>query len=156
MRPHRPSSGFTLIELVLVLTLAALAYTMLPRLVGNGISGAELRANARAIATGLRLTREAAIHARREANLTLDLEGRTFTVGGDPQVRRLNERVEIQLFTSQADLLSDKVGNIRFFADGTSNGGRVTVGAGERKFAIDIDWLTGRVRISELDGQARG
>ncbi len=147
--------GFTLIEIVVVLTLVALAYTMVPRLIGNGISGAELRANARAVATGLRLTRDAAIRGKHEANLTIDMEARAFTIGDDPQVRKLNERVELQLFTSQDDLLSDKVGNIRFFADGTSNGGRVTVGANGHKFAIDIDWLTGRVSVSELAGETR-
>ena len=38
---------------------------------------------------------------------------------------------------------------MRFFADGGSNGGRVTLAAGERKFDIDIDWLTGRVAIQD-------
>ncbi|MBI3714514.1 MAG: GspH/FimT family pseudopilin [Betaproteobacteria bacterium] len=156
MKRRSFSSGFTLIEVVLVLTLVALAYTMVPRLFGSGVSGAELRANARAIATGLRLTRDHAIQNKHESNLTIDMEGRTFLIGDEAQVRKLNEQVELQLFTSQADLISDKVGNIRFFADGTSNGGRITVGSGERKFSIDVDWLTGRVSITEAAGQNRG
>ena len=60
---------------------------------------------------------------------------------------RCRALVELKLFTAQSDLVSDKVGAIRFFPDGGSNGGRVTLAAGERKFDIDIDWLTGRVAI---------
>jgi general secretion pathway protein H len=53
----------------------------------------------------------------------------------------------MKLYTAQADLVSDAVGSVRFFPDGGSTGGRVTIAAGERKFDVDIDWLTGRVAI---------
>ena len=36
---------------------------------------------------------------------------------------------------------------VRFFADGSSTGGRVTLMVGERSYAVDVDWLTGRVRV---------
>jgi general secretion pathway protein H len=45
------------------------------------------------------------------------------------------------------DLVNDRVGAIRFYPDGGSNGGRVTLAAGERKFEIDVDWLTGRIAV---------
>ncbi len=60
---------------------------------------------------------------------------------------RCRERLELKLFTAQSDLVNDKIGAIRFFADGGSNGGRVTIAAGERKYEVDVDWLTGRVAI---------
>ena len=52
---------------------------------------------------------------------------------------------------------TDRVGSIRFYPDGSSNGGRVTVGAGGRAFAVDVDWLTGHVTINDAPpGDARG
>mgnify|MGYP003296267829 CR=1 FL=1 len=57
--------------------------------------------------------------------------------------------IELKLFTAQSDLVSETVGAVRFFPDGGSTGGRVTLAAGERKFDVDIDWLTGRVAIAE-------
>ena len=48
--------GFTLIELVVVIALIGLAYTLLPKLAFGGVSGPELKSNVRAVATGLRLT----------------------------------------------------------------------------------------------------
>ena len=39
----RRTSGFTLIEVMLVLVIIAIAYTLLPRMVFSGVSGAELK-----------------------------------------------------------------------------------------------------------------
>ena len=79
--------------------------------------------------------------------MTLDLEHRRFMVGSDKRAHTLPRDVELKLFTAQKDLVDDKVGAIRFYPDGGSNGGRVTISAGERKFEVDVDWLTGRVAI---------
>ena len=148
--------GFTLIEMVVVIVLIGLAYALLPKLAFGGVSGPELKSNVRAVATGLRMTRDTAINSKREATLTLDLDAHVFRVQNDARVHKLNEKIDVKLYTSQADLVSEKIGSIRFFPDGSSNGGRVTVGAGGRDFAVDVDWLTGRVTISELAGNARG
>jgi len=64
-------------------------------------------------------------------------------------VHKLAQELELKLFTAQSDLINDNVGAIRFFPDGGSNGGRITLASGERKFNVDVDWLTGRVAILE-------
>jgi len=60
----------------------------------------------------------------------------------------------LRLFTAQADQINEQTASFRFYPDGSSNGGRVTVAAGEagnvREFAIDVDWLTGRVTVADL------
>ena len=149
MKIARRQRGFSLLEVIVVIVLIGLSYTLLPKMVFSGVSGAELRSNVRAVATGLRLTRDTAINTRREAVLTLDLENREFTVQDDARVHKLHEKLDVKLYTSQADLITDKVGSIRFYPDGSSNGGRVTVSAGGRAFDVDVDWLTGRVSIKD-------
>lgn len=141
--------GFTLLEILIVISIIALSYTLIPKMFFSGVSGAELKSNARQVAGGLKLARDAAIYGRKPAFLSLDLGNRAFTVDGDVRVHKLHPEVELKLFTAQDDLVSDTVGTIRFFADGSSNGGRVTIGSGARKYLIDIDWLTGRVTIDE-------
>ena len=141
--------GFSLLEMIVVITIIGLAYTLLPKMVFSGVSGAELRSNARAVATGLRIARDAAINTKRETVLSLDMENRMFTLPNDPKLHKLNDQLDVKLYTAAADVVSDKVGTIRFFPDGSSNGGRVTVAAGERGFEIDVDWLTGHVTISD-------
>ncbi len=141
------ASGFTLIELLIVLSILALISAMvIPRML-DGPSTTELRSAARQVAAGLRYARSEAVAKRQEARLMLDLEHQSFSVDGDDRVRPLPRGVGVKLFTAQSDLVSDKIGAIRFFPDGGSNGGRVTVFAGERKYEVDVDWLTGRVAI---------
>ena len=149
--------GFSLLEVIVVITIIALSYTLLPQMVFSGVSGAELRSNARAVATGLRRARDAAINTKREAVMLINLENREFTLPNDAKLHKLNDKLDVKLYTSEADLISDKVGTIRFFPDGSSNGGRVTVAAGERGFEIDVDWLTGHVTIKDKPaGDIRG
>jgi len=143
------ASGFTLIEMLVVLTLIGLLVAVVIPIFGNGVSTTELKSDARAIAAGLRQARGQAIAQRGEAFLVLDLGAHTFRVPPDPRVHKLAQQLELKLFTAQSDLVNDNVGAIRFFADGGSNGGRITLAAGERKFDVDVDWLTGRVAILE-------
>ena len=63
--------GFSLLEVIVVITIIGLAYTLLPKMVFSGVSGAELRSNARAVATGLRIARDTAINTKREAMLVM-------------------------------------------------------------------------------------
>ena len=141
------SGGFTLFELLLVLMLMGMLYGLAAPMLGAGSTGVDMKAAARQLAAGLRKARSIAVTERREAVLTLDVEGRTFSLTGDPKSYALSKKLELALFTAQSELVHEKTGGIRFFPDGTSTGGRVTVSAGESKQEVDVDWVTGRVAI---------
>jgi general secretion pathway protein H len=136
--------GVTLIELLIVLAIIAIVSAIAIPIV-NGVSNSEMRSAARQLASGLRLARSEAVAQRRETFLVIDIAGRRFKVDRDGREYKLPRNVELKLFTAQKDLVDDKVGSIRFYPDGGSNGGRITLAAGERKFEVDVDWLTGRV-----------
>ena len=140
--------GFTLIEMLVVLMLIALiAAVTIPTF--SGVSTTELKTAAREVAAGLRLARGQAIAQRTESVLELDVAARSFRVPPDPRVHTLPSGIDLKLFTAQRDLSTDQVGAVRFYPDGGSNGGRITLAAGERKLDVDVDWLTGRVAILE-------
>lgn len=136
-----------MLELLIVLSIMAIVAALVIPTFGNGVSTSALKGAAREVAAVLRFARSEALATRQETRVVLDLESRTFASDRDRRVHTLPRLVELKLFTAQSDLVNDKVGAIRFFPDGGSNGGRVTLAAGERKFDIDIDWLTGRVAI---------
>ena len=139
--------GVTLLELLIVIALMAVVAGIVIPMFGGPVPTSELRASARQLAAGLRLARSEAVSERRETFLLLDVAGKRFKVDRDARVHALPSRIELKLFTAQNDLVSETVGSIRFFPDGGSNGGRITVAAGSRKFDVDVDWLTGRVAI---------
>jgi general secretion pathway protein H len=143
----RSQRGLTLLELLIVMMLMGVVAAITLPMLGNGVSTSALRSSARSLAAGLRTARSEAVTERRETFLVLDVAGKRFKVDQNPQEHKLPDGVELKLFTAQNDLVSESVGSIRFFPDGGSNGGRITVAAGERKFDVDIDWLTGRVAI---------
>ncbi len=138
-----------MLELLLVLVILALAYQMASPVIGNIGAGGDLKSSARTIAVALKRARNNAIASRRETPLTFDLEQRTLTLASEPKPVQLPRKFELQLYTVEQELTSDKVAAIRFYPDGSSTGGRVTVAQGDRKFEIDVDWLTGRVHINQ-------
>ncbi len=147
--PRPRASGVTLVELLVVLALMALLASIALPMLGPGVSTTTMKSAARELASAMRSARSRAMATRQETLVMIDLEGRRFVVGDDAKARDLPKEVEVKLFTAQMDLVDDKVGGIRFYPDGGSNGGRVTLAAGERKFEVDVDWLTGRVAILE-------
>jgi general secretion pathway protein H len=141
--------GFTLLEVILVLVIAGAAMAMLLAFSGKGASSADLKAAARALASGLRTAQSTAMATRRDARLTLDVDAREFSFTGGSRSHRLPEGIDMKLYAAQSEVESERKGSIRFYADGSSTGGRITVSSGERKFLVDVDWLTGRVSIAD-------
>jgi general secretion pathway protein H len=141
------SSGFTLLEMLLVLLLLGIAYGLAGPMLGDGSVGLDMKSAARQLAAGLRKARSTAVTGQQEAVLTLDVEQRSFSVTGDPKIYALPKRIDIKLFTAQSEVVGGQSGAIRFFPDGSSTGGRISVGIGESLQEVDVDWLTGRTKI---------
>jgi general secretion pathway protein H len=147
----RPAAarGFSLLEMILVLVIGAGVFAIVLGVSPKGASSADLKASARALASGLRQTQSTAMATRRDATLTVDLEAREFNFTGSTKAHVLPAGIDMKLLTSQTEVESERKGAIRFYADGSSTGGRITVAAGERHYFVDVDWLTGRVAINE-------
>lgn len=141
--------GFTLLEMLVALVIGVLLVTLVPPLLSGLGGGVELRSAARQLAAGLRSARNQAVTRQQEAVLTLDLAQHRFGVSGDPRVIALPDSVAFNLYTAQSELLDQTTGNIRFFPDGSSTGGAITVSNPKIAYRINVDWLTGAVDIVE-------
>ena len=76
-----------------------------------------------------------------------------FGVTGDPREIALPESMALKLYTAQSELLDSATGGIRFFPDGSSTGGAITVSGPKLAYRVNVDWLTGTVAIVEQDAQ---
>lgn len=139
--------GFTLFELLLVVLLLGLVYALAGPALTAGTPGLDAKSAARQLAAGLRKVRSVAATERREASLVLNVDTRSFTVTGDPKIYKLPNTLNFSLFTAKSEILDTQTASIRFYPDGSSTGGRITIKAGDNQQGVDVDWLTGRVKI---------
>ena len=144
------SRGFTLLELMLVLLLLGIAYGLTGPVLSEKPSSLELRTATGQLAAGLRRARDIAITRQQDSVLTLDLKRHHFTVTGDSKIYPLSNALELAMFTASSEVLKSGEGQIRFFPDGSSTGGRITVALNRTSRGVDVDWLTGRSKVIEL------
>ncbi len=139
--------GFTLFELLVVMLLIGLVLTLVPGFLVRGQPGLDVQVAARAVADGLRTARSEAILRNREQVFAIDVEARRFRSLPDRPPVQLDQAIELSLYTARAELQDAGTGQIRFFPDGTSSGGRIGLALGGRQVAVEVDWLTGEVTI---------
>jgi general secretion pathway protein H len=131
---RRAEDGFTLIEIIVVLVILGL---MVGLVVSRGplhSQRLDLDAAARAVAASLRLARSQAIAQDRTVVWAAGAD-RYRVDGGPPQ--RLPPDVSVQ-----------GASRIAFAEDGSSSGGLIALQGGQRKVAIEINWLTGHVQLA--------
>lgn len=138
--------GFTLLEMIVVVGILAVVATSASSGLSASIPGVRLRAETRMLADGLRAARRAAIQQQHEASVAV-LPDRYISS---------DERYSHMLPPGTRLALSDLAGHgrqpesrIRFFADGSSTGGRISLELGARHSGLTVDWLTGRVVVDD-------
>lgn len=141
--------GFTLLELLVVLVIMAMAATLaIPRF-SQVLPGLELKRTAGDLAASLRGARGEAI--RRNSEMAV-------VFGADVGERdRENNRLAPVVPTGIAVTVQSysepegprPAGVIRFFPDGSATGGVVTLTQDDRRLSVAVDWLTGAVRVQD-------
>lgn len=132
-----------------MLAIAAIMLTIVPPMISSALPGAELKSAARKVAAGLRYARNRSLSSDEETILMLDLESKQFTVSGKKKNFQIDQDLDLTLLTAESEMVAENKGAIRFFPDGGSTGGRISLSTDKRKYAVDVDWLTGKVRILE-------
>ena len=148
--PLRLNKGFTLLELIVVLFIVVLGFSAIGINISSGGDSAGLKVAARDIVSALRYARGQALMSHQEMTLALDLANNSYTVSGRGKIYTIPKAVKVTLVTAQSELNGEEgLGNIRFFADGSSTGGRITLTRGAVGWQIDINWLTGQIELND-------
>lgn len=143
------SRGYTLMEVLVVLAIVGLVLAAIPLMAGDRRPGAETRAAAIEVASALRQARSRAVAQFRSEVFILDTEKHSYRIGADGPEKTLPEVLSLSLFTARSELEDEGTGRIRFFADGSATGGRVTLARDNRQYVVAVDWLTGSVALEE-------
>ena len=144
------NKGFTLLELIVVLFIVVLGFSAIGINLSSGNDATELKVAARDIVSALRFARGQALISHQETTVTLDLTENSYTVTGRNKTYPISKTIDVTVVTAQNELNGQGLGNIRFFADGSSTGGRITLERGKAGWQIDINWLTGQIELEDI------
>ena len=145
MRPSR-ANGFTLLEMLAVILLIGIAAAAVSVSVTQGLASARVRAASSELAGAMRATRAQAIVRGQEQNFDVDTQANSYRNVRQQDVR-LPKGLRLSITSAKEDQPNDHTGRIRFFPDGSSTGGRITLQSGERQWHVNVSWLTGEVRV---------
>lgn len=143
----RGAAGFTLIELLVVMLVMGVLLSLAPAAFHRVMPGLGLQAAAREVAATLREARGLAIRDNREAAVVVDTEAKAYGLDGAEGLQALDSAFGVTLVAAASEQVDDAAARIRFFPDGTSTGGRVTLERNERTYHVVVDWLTGKVEL---------
>jgi general secretion pathway protein H len=141
--PHR---GFTLIELIVVLVMMGLLFSMTPPLLHKAFPSLKLKAATRDLAQEIRYVQQSAIMSGSESLMRFELQINQYQsdLVNQGEVRQLPDGIR---FTADQREEHRKILVLRFYPDGSSSGGLIRLGNETQSFVITVDWLTSRVQI---------
>jgi general secretion pathway protein H len=143
----RHPAGFTLIELLIAISIAGLFIAVVALHGRPRSAGLEENGTASELAGGLREARAQAIVENRPVALTLDIVKHQWKIDNRP-LHKVPPQFRLEVLTVQGEARGN-LAAIVFEPDGSSTGGQVAFDDGLRKFSVDIDWLTGMVRVNK-------
>jgi len=143
---RRPlSAGFTLIELVVALSVATLVLATAPAALDRLYDAMVYRSAVRNVLTELKAARLHAARTGRPVDFVFDVEARNYGIRGKA-LREIPERLQVSTVVATSDVFPDELATIRFYPDGSSTGGSLQLmrssGQGVR---LRVDWLLGRI-----------
>lgn len=139
-RHHRTQAGFTLLEMLVALGIAALVVSLATaRLQGGAGSSLSLEAMARVMAQQMRAVRSTAIRQHSAQIYQVDFAAHEATASTG-----LRQVIPASIGLSGAGSGSGARVRIVFFPDGSSSGGAFAVQRNGSKTTVTVDWLTGQ------------
>lgn len=139
--------GFTLLELIVVLAILAIAATLSFPAAERSRRALPLRTTAIDLAAALTTARTEALRTNRDTRLTLDLPNRRFLADGMAKVHALPRDVVVSYEVPVDERMGDGVAALRFRPDGSSSGGRISLAAPREAATVSVDWMTGRTQV---------
>jgi general secretion pathway protein H len=145
-RSLRAQRAFTLLEMLAVIILIGIAAAAVSISVSHGLASARINAAAGELAAALRATRTQAIVHGKQSLFEVNTRDDTYSGAGKQDVR-LPKGLELSVTSATSDQSKGDIARIRFFPDGSSTGGRITLRSGTREWHVNVSWLTGAITL---------
>lgn len=147
----RRTRGVSLLEMLLVVALIAVAGMLAAMVLTGGLDGMRLRSSSKEIAAQLRYARAQAIATGQPQLFVID-PARRHWQGPNQRQGDIPRSLGVEFTGAREAQARAGEGGILFFPDGASTGGRVQLSAKRAAWRIDVAWLTGEVRLVRAPG----
>lgn len=137
-----------MLAVILLIGIAAAAVAVS---VTQGLASARVAAASGELAAALRATRTQAIVHGNEHTFAVDTRANTYRAD-DGKTVRLPSGMRVGITSAKEDQVNATTGRIRFFPDGSSTGGHITLQSNQRQWRVSVSWLTGAVSVADVSG----
>ncbi len=147
-RSLRTDSGFTLLEMLVVLGISALALGLSTVALRGPDGPKRLRILTLNLAADLRLARANAVLLHRPVAVVVVPKENAYRVDERGTPIQLPSSVALAVHSGARGSTGARSGSITFYADGSSSGGNVTLTEGAASTRIAVEWLTGGITVA--------
>lgn len=136
-----PLKGFTLVELLVVLTIVSVLVSSISYVVSN--RNESLKTITSNIVHNLRMIQQQAIRSDQPYQVEIDL--------GNNRIDFFDESIELPgeismtVRTSEDQLIDDAIAGMTFYPDASSSGGVIILESEKEVFEISVIWISGKI-----------
>ncbi|HIL40344.1 MAG TPA: prepilin-type N-terminal cleavage/methylation domain-containing protein [Methylococcales bacterium] len=139
------ASGFTIIELIVVLIIVLLGMTVVGANFSKVSPALQLKTVGGEVVSALRLARTQAVSTQQAVSVRFNLYENTYQVQGQQQTLKLPEDLTLSLVILRKNYAGNEIASIIFYQDGSSSGAQVLLELDNHKKQIEVNWLTGKI-----------
>lgn len=142
--------GFTLFEMLVVMTIIAMAMGSMSLLYRKPSGAALAKAAALATASHLRDVRATAMSHGSERRVDIIPSKGLLSFDTGRADVRLDPSIQIAITSADSERRSADSAGIKFFPNGSSTGATITLRSDQHSYEVRVNWLTGRVSAGAL------
>ena len=137
------SSGFSLIELLVVLTIISIMVSSISHVVINSKDSLNDKKNK--IVQKLRIVQQKAVRDNLEYQVEINLSNNRIYFVDD--FVELSEDVAITVRTAKNQIIDNELVGLTFYPDSSSSGGVITLESETDVYVISIVWISGKIFV---------
>ncbi len=147
VRNPSTQSAFTLLELLVVLSISTLMLLLVAPRFDAVLPGLELRRSSTQLASTLRLARSKAIESQSTVTVEIDSRNNTYKVSGSKLVGHLSTATTILNSGEKNSRPKDSKIYVSFYPNGTASNTELLLKLNKSAYSINVEWLSGAVTI---------